>query len=281
MAPLLVVTDLDGCLLDVETYAWEPAREALEALRERGVPVIPCTTKTRTELEALAAGARVRRPLDRGRGRGARRGGRRLHPALPGAAPARCSAKARRPPRWRARWRRSAAETGTALRGFSQMSLSELQALTGLSRAAAVRASDREFDEPFLLEDRPHALPALKAAAERRGLTLTRGARFFHLSGPADKGRALAELRQLYAGSGGAPPIVALGDAPADLGMLLAAERAIAGPAAGTASTPSSRARCPPRSARPRRGLWAGTARCCCCSKGRLPLVADEKRRRA
>src|SRR5262245_16745201 len=51
---LLVFTDLDGCLLDEHTYSWERARPALEALRARGVPLLLCSSKTRSEMEALA-----------------------------------------------------------------------------------------------------------------------------------------------------------------------------------------------------------------------------------
>jgi mannosyl-3-phosphoglycerate phosphatase len=239
------------------------------------VPVIPCTTKTRKELEALApalgfagpwvveGGAALVVPVG---------GAARSELPLPGAVRRKALVHA---------LAEIAAETGSSLRGFSRMSLSELQALTGLSAEAAVRASDREFDEPFLLEDRRPALPALKEAAERRGLTLTRGARFFHLSGPADKGRALAELRQLYAGSGGAPPIVALGDAPADLGMLLAAERAIVVP--GRDGVDPELARALPAAERaPAPGpLGWNSALLLLLEGGRLPLVADDTRRRA
>ena len=51
----VVVTDLDGTLLDAETYSWEPARAALAALVARAIPVIFCTSKTRAETEVLQA----------------------------------------------------------------------------------------------------------------------------------------------------------------------------------------------------------------------------------
>src|SRR6185295_12866478 len=47
----VVVTDLDGTLLDQDTYDWEPARSALERLRALGIPLVFCTTKTRAEVE--------------------------------------------------------------------------------------------------------------------------------------------------------------------------------------------------------------------------------------
>ena len=44
-----VVTDLDGTLLD-HTYDWTPAETTLRWLQQRGIPVIPCTSKTAEEL---------------------------------------------------------------------------------------------------------------------------------------------------------------------------------------------------------------------------------------
>jgi mannosyl-3-phosphoglycerate phosphatase len=104
--------------------------------------------------------------------------------------------------------------------------------LTGLTLEAARRALEREHDEPFLLEDAAHA-GAVAAAAERRGLRVTRGGRFLHLTGATDKGRALRELLARVAPGGGLsgpPATVGLGDAANDLPLLLAVERPIVMP---------------------------------------------------
>jgi len=65
---------------------------------------------------------------------------------------------------------------------------------------------------------------ALAAAAERRGLRVTWGGRFHHLTGPADKGRAVRQLLALHSG-----PVssVALGDSANDLTMLEAVDRPV------------------------------------------------------
>ena len=47
----IVFTDLDGTLVDHDTYSYEAAKPALAALREQSVPLIFCTSKTRAELE--------------------------------------------------------------------------------------------------------------------------------------------------------------------------------------------------------------------------------------
>ena len=47
--PLLIFTDLDGTLLDIHTYDWQPAASWLERLRDEQVPVILCSSKTAAE----------------------------------------------------------------------------------------------------------------------------------------------------------------------------------------------------------------------------------------
>ncbi len=52
---VVVFTDLDGTLMDHDSYDVAPAQAALEALAARSIPVVPVTSKTRTELEPLMA----------------------------------------------------------------------------------------------------------------------------------------------------------------------------------------------------------------------------------
>ena len=61
--PLLVVSDLDGTLLDHTTYAFDAARAALERLRDARVPLVLCTSKTRAEVEPIRAALRNAHPF--------------------------------------------------------------------------------------------------------------------------------------------------------------------------------------------------------------------------
>lgn len=53
LTPRLLFTDLDGSLLDHHSYDWQPARAWLKRLKQLGVPVIPVTSKTRSEIVPL------------------------------------------------------------------------------------------------------------------------------------------------------------------------------------------------------------------------------------
>jgi mannosyl-3-phosphoglycerate phosphatase len=191
--PLLVASDVDGCLLDEETYSPGAAAEALAALEASGIPLVLCSSKTRAEMEAILELGTAREILV-------------------------------------ARLGEMAAETGAGLVGFSTLSASQVSRLTGLPEERSRRALERLYDEPFLLEG-PEA--AVAEAAARRGLRVTRGARFLHLTGPVDKGHAFRRLLQIYADAGRRFATVGLGDARNDLPLLQAVDRPIVVPRPG------------------------------------------------
>jgi mannosyl-3-phosphoglycerate phosphatase len=236
---MLVVTDLDGTLLDAATYGFEPARPALEALRKRGVPLVLCTSKTRAELAPLAARLGLDSPTI------VENGGAVVVPAY--LLPA--------PPAWARREgdrvilplgveRRVlvdalpdvAREAGVTVRSFAQMEVAEIAALTGLGPDAVALAREREYDEPFLVLDaagRDTELDArLDRAARARGLRVTHGGRLHHLTGPTDKGRAVRTLVELRPAPPGASS-VGLGDAANDVPLLRAVDRPIVMPGRG------------------------------------------------
>jgi mannosyl-3-phosphoglycerate phosphatase len=122
--------------------------------------------------------------------------------------------------------------TGVHVVGFASLKPPELERLTGLSTAAAEQALRRAFDEPFLAEGGTDSAAAIAREAARRGLRVTRGGRFHHLTGRIDKGEALRQLLGLYAADRLRFRTVALGDAANDLTMLQTVDRPIVIPLA-------------------------------------------------
>ena len=53
MKPFIVFTDLDGTLLDHDTYSFRAALPAVDLLARRGCPVVPVTSKTSSETLVL------------------------------------------------------------------------------------------------------------------------------------------------------------------------------------------------------------------------------------
>jgi mannosyl-3-phosphoglycerate phosphatase len=231
LTTLVVVTDLDGTLLDAETYGYEDARPALEALRAERIPLILCSSKTAVEIESLRRGLGLCDPFI------VENGGAILIPE--GAEGLEAPLKSREggplvvplgTPRAAlvTELAAIAAETGLALRGFAAMSAAEVAARTGLSLEGARQAQAREWDEPFVVQDGgvdPAEVRARLEAAvtHRAGLRITHGGHFFHLTGPHDKGRAVRQVLALY----GPVHAIGLGDAANDVPMLAAVNDAI------------------------------------------------------
>ncbi len=225
-ADLIIFTDLDGTLLDHDTYGWEPAAEALERCRGLAVPVVLVSSKTRTEMERLRDGLRLVWPLVSENGGGIAfppdcpqapptealpdgRGGRVLQLGVPYVVVTRALREIR-------------AELGRPeMRGFSDMSVEEIARITGLSREDAERSARREYDEPFVMNGSGEAdLGRLDRAARKRGLRVTAGGRFLHLFGACDKGKAVSLLTDWFRREHPGARTVALGDSPNDLPML-------------------------------------------------------------
>jgi mannosyl-3-phosphoglycerate phosphatase len=269
---LLVVTDLDACLLDEQSYRYDAARPALERLAQRHIPLVLCSSKTRAEMEPLArelaasgpfivenGGAIVVPPghLRRLAGRADPAGYRMV--ALGTAREALVRALAE-----------IADLTGARVRGFSELDAADVARLTGLDELPARRALQREYDEPFLLEEGSEQ--ALTREAARRGLRVTRGGRFHHLLGPVDKGRALQRLVALYAAEGRRFTVVGLGDSPNDASMLQQVDRPILVPRSNGEADPALRRALPEAEVAPGPGPsgW-NTAVLTVLEGGRLP----------
>jgi mannosyl-3-phosphoglycerate phosphatase len=227
---VLIFSDLDGTLLDHDSYSWAEAEEALDFCRSRHIPLILASSKTRAEMDLLRRELRIDDPFI------SENGGGIFIPEtafgrLADAPPAPLESGLYRVSlgtsygRLVESLRSIAVELGWKIRGFSEMNLQEISRLTGLSEEASGRAAMREFDEPFIIAEpeRPPLAPLLSAAADR-GLTISSGGRFYHLQGGNDKGLAMGMVLSWYQNSVNEVLSIALGDSPNDFAMLQQAD---------------------------------------------------------
>jgi len=209
--PWIVFTDLDGTLLDAQTYDCRPASLALAELAARAIPVVFCTSKTRAESEFLQHQIGVSGPLIVESGGAIWIDGEIVVLGVRYAEVL-------------DRFRELKALVGGAIRGFADLTDAELAQLTGLPPDQAVLARQREYEEPFFfLHDQEVLAGRICSEAEQMGLRVTRGGRFWHLHGPTDKGRAVRHLLQRYPGHRS----IGLGDSALDLPMLQVADWAV------------------------------------------------------
>lgn len=221
-ASLVVFSDLDGTILDHDTYSFDEARPALARLRAAGVPLVLCTSKTRAEITPLRDALRNTHPFI------SENGGAVFIPADYFSFP--LTGADRRDgldviavgdpyPDLVAALARASRSSGVAIRGFADMTDADVATATGLSIDDARLARQREFDEPFEILE-PDRTDDLLAAIVREGKRATAGGRFHHIMGASDKAAAVRLLTTLYRRQFGKTMTVGLGDAPNDASFL-------------------------------------------------------------
>lgn len=211
----IVISDLDGTLLDHDTYSWSEAAPALAKLRSLGVPVVLCTSKTAAETAEWC------RQMDLSAPYVVENGGAAVIPAGQlGAAEAGHVIVLGTPyVPLVAALKAASAESGCAVEGFADWSVERLARECGMPLERAALAKRREYDEPFVVKD-PSREAALLAAIEARGLRTTRGGRFHHILGRNDKASAVRLLLERYRAEAGPVRTVGLGDGLNDAGFL-------------------------------------------------------------
>lgn len=226
MTSRVVVTDLDGSLFHPSTYSFEAAMPALELLRQRDIPLVLCSSKTRAELEDYRERLHNQHPFIVENGgeilipddyfsfsiEGKKRDGYRV---ISLGTPY---------PEIRRQFVQIRDKMGISVRGFGDMTLDEVASLTGLTKHEAALAMQREYDEPFVFPDASDEL--LLQAIEASDLKLTQG-RLFHIMGNHDKGKAVTILRRFFDQKQGPVAIIGLGDSLNDLPLLAAVDQPV------------------------------------------------------
>lgn len=224
----LIFTDLDGTLLDEKTYDFKPALPALRLIHSLEIPLILASSKTRAEIESLRKRLSLDTPFITENGGGV------FFPAaftlpqdysyeeldgynalLVGRPIKEVLEKSRK------------LKQHFDFKGFSEMHVKEIAAITGLNTEEAVLASRREFDEPIVLEDPLDDGEIFCREASDLGLDCVHGGRFIHLSLGSDKGKAVQLVLRIYEQLGGPIFSIALGDSPNDISMLKVVDKAV------------------------------------------------------
>lgn len=232
MTRLVIYTDLDGSLLDHDSYSHAPADALLAELEDHGIPVILTSSKTRAELVSLRSelgnhhpfivenGAAVFVPVD-------------YFEVQPSDTEQDNGYWIKRfsLPRehWLGKIAAVAEEYAGEFTGFDNLDIAQIVALTGLSDSSAALAARREFGEPVHWTGSNKGRQLFIRALEHNGARILQGGRFLHVSGECDKGCAMQWLAGQYGRQSDdeAPPSLAIGDSQNDEAMLEAADYAL------------------------------------------------------
>jgi len=237
----LVVSGIDGGLLDALTRDYDPARPAIAALAHLGVPLVLCSGRTRAEVAFVSRIFGLDAPMIVENGALLLVPAGHLREGVPGGErDGEWHVIRLGPPRatLRVALEEIAAAAEVRVRLLSEMTSAERLRRGALASLLGPTPAAREYTEPFLLE-REDDREKLARAAEARGLRLARGQSFWHLCGGADKGLAVRTLLALYEREGRAAEAIGLGCWQVDLPMLRAVQRPIVLPGPGSRVEPT------------------------------------------
>ncbi len=222
----LVFTDLDGTLLDHDTYGFEPALPALHRLQTKKIPVIINSSKTLIEIVQL------RRALNNDHPFIAENGSVVAVPTnyfpdmdlvaqgfqlVSGVLVKRLGGDRDTVLEILSRLR----NTIFSFEGFADMSPARLSEVTGLNEKHAMLAGQRLSTEPILWHDTAKKWNDFCALLAENGLGWVQGGRFISISRPFDKKDGVAFLLNLYSANSNIKRVcIGLGDSPNDQAML-------------------------------------------------------------
>lgn len=216
----IIYTDLDGTLLDSETYSWNTAEESLHLIKTKNIPLVVCTSKTRSEIEYWREQLNNAHPFISENGGGIfipvdyfdfrfdyeRKSEDYLIIELGVEYDRLVSAIKGLKKKYK-------------IKAFHEMEPEEVARDAGLTLQQAKLAKKREFDEVFKILDKGEK-EAIFKEIERQGLNYTAGGRYYHIMGDNDKGKAVALLTGLLKNQYGRIITVGIGDSENDFEML-------------------------------------------------------------
>lgn len=219
----ILFTDLDGSLLDPQSYSYEGSQEAIRWLKERQIPIIFCSAKTRAEQEVYRKALEIDDPFI------VEEGGAILIPRGYFPFPL-------RPQRWVDEYavvelglpyeqiRAVLAQLKDEFRGeiktFGDLRAEEIAQDSGLSLEMARLARQREYTETLKLEGTEEEVRRFLRRVEEKGLGWSRGERYYRVRGKADKGEAARMLLNLFRKAFGQVRSIAIGNSLSDEPML-------------------------------------------------------------
>lgn len=227
---MIVFTDLDGTLIDFETYSAEITTPRVRQLLAEGVPVVFCSSKTRLEQRALMQkmGIDTLGIVENGSGIYVPQNSdlfadQNDHPLPDGGRLIELGTSAAV---IQEKIKIVSSRLEIDLKPYASLSNQALAAVTGLTEDAASRARQRDFSETLTAKLEPHQWTEVQNAFARHDLQCVCGGRFYTVSAAnCHKGTALDKTVAAFAARRSAPVTsVAIGDSSNDVAMLKAAD---------------------------------------------------------
>ncbi len=224
---LIVFTDLDGTLLDYNTYSPKASANGIELLKKYDIPLIFCTSKSYTEVLyfrkqtnnvdpfIVENGGAIYIPVEQFK---------QFKPLKPykqykefdGYVTIELGTDYKKIRQVFAEMKK---ESGDNIVGFGDMSVRDVAKYLNLSEYLAGMAKQRLYDEPFLVKKKD-VIESITKVAYDNGLKVYAGTRFYHLMGNTDKGEGVSKLISIYKNTHNNLTTVGIGEGKNDEPML-------------------------------------------------------------
>ncbi|MGM0771147.1 MAG: HAD-IIB family hydrolase, partial [Halobacteriota archaeon] len=198
----IIFTDLDGTFVDHDNYSYEAARPALKLLKQKDIPLIFCTSKTRAEIEVYVKELDCHHPFI------SENGGGIFIPEGYFDIDIEFDHKAGSYnvielgtvySRLKDTLMEISRNCGIDIINFGNMTTEEVSKDTGLDIRSAGLAKIREYDEVFrIIDENEEKASKMKELIAGAGYNHTRGGRYWHIIGDNDKGKAVRILAHIY-----------------------------------------------------------------------------------
>ena len=215
----IIFTDLDGTLLDHNTYSYKEAEKSLEMINKNNIPLVICSSKTRSEIEFWREKIENTHPFISENGGGIfipknyfdsnfkyDKSDKKYFIIVLGKSYKKIIKSFKK------------LKKKFNIIGFHEMSANEIAKDANLSIQQAKRTKRRDFDEPFKIIDGEEEEILIEIS--KLNLRCIKGGRYYHLTGPNDKGRAVMLLLDLYRNKFDKIITIGIGDSENDFPML-------------------------------------------------------------
>jgi mannosyl-3-phosphoglycerate phosphatase len=220
---IVIFTDLDGTLLDYYTYSCEMVMPLVTRLKGAGVAIVFCSSKTRAEQEVYRQRLGLDSPfivedggaifIEKGyfpfpyEYHRVIDGYQVIELGIPYSEIRRIINEVKQ-------------QNNLTFQGFGDMDAIQVANLTGLDLASARLACKREYEETLNLTGSETEIELILSKIEEAGLSLSRGSRFYSVTGGNNKGKAVSVLIELFKRKLGRIKTIGVGDSPNDVPML-------------------------------------------------------------
>jgi mannosyl-3-phosphoglycerate phosphatase len=223
----IIFSDLDRMLIDPDTCLWETAIPVFDRIREKRIPFVVVTNKTRAEVEVWRKATNVRYPFI------VEGGGAIFFPTGYLNVPFRTRNNGEYNvldfgspyQELIVDLHRASEMAGCLVRGFHQMEVAELSQDAGLSPLQAELAKRREYSEAFRIVDGDPE--RLNSAVHQVGRRLTWRDQYFHITGNNHVTGAVRVLAQAFTLSFGRVTTIGVGTGADDTPFLKLMDRAV------------------------------------------------------